>query len=180
MNYVALLRGINVGGNTLIKMAELRECLQASGLKNVTTYIQSGNLLFSSDETNTLSLAKKIEKEITNTFGHTVPTVVFGQAQFSRMLANTPQDWCADPKWKYNLLFLIPPYNIDEVLHDIGELKPGIEALVPGPGVMYQAINYKMYGRATSAKIASKPVYKKITIRNPRTGAKLLELLQNM
>ena len=49
--YVALLRGINVGGNNLIKMADLKACFEAQGFGNVATYIQSGNVLFTSDDT---------------------------------------------------------------------------------------------------------------------------------
>lgn len=180
MNYVALLRGINVGGNTLIKMPELRSCLEASGFTNVSTYIQSGNVLFSSEESDTLVLAKTIEKLIADTFGHTVPTVVIGQAELTKILTNTPKDWEQNPEWKYNLIFLLPPYDMVEVMRDIGELKPDIESITPGDGVLYQGMSIRFFGRTTTGKLAGTPLYKRMTIRNNRTGAKLLELLQKM
>lgn len=54
--FVALLRGINVGGNNIIKMADLKTCFEEMGFANVVTYIQSGNVLFDSNETDQLKL----------------------------------------------------------------------------------------------------------------------------
>lgn len=68
--YVAFLRAINVGGNTIIKMADLKKIFESLGFENVQTYIQSGNVIFDSDEKDTASLEKQIERQIETATGH--------------------------------------------------------------------------------------------------------------
>ena len=75
-NYVAFLRGINVGGKRLIKMEDLRRVLESIGLKNVRTFIASGNVLFETSQTNRDALARKIEKKLLTAFAHDVPVVL--------------------------------------------------------------------------------------------------------
>jgi uncharacterized protein (DUF1697 family) len=74
--YVAFLRGINVGGKRLIKMEDLRRVVESIGLKNVRTFIASGNVLFETSQTNRDALARKIEKKLLTAFGHDVPVVL--------------------------------------------------------------------------------------------------------
>ena len=76
INYVAFLRGINVGGKRLIKMEDLRRVGESIGLKNVRTFIASGNVLFETSQTNRAALTKKIEKKLLTAFGHDVPVVL--------------------------------------------------------------------------------------------------------
>lgn len=76
IKYVALLRGINVGGSKLIKMPELCRIFTSLGLKNVKTYIQSGNVLFDSAKTDSAALTKQIEKGIHEAVGFEVPVVL--------------------------------------------------------------------------------------------------------
>jgi uncharacterized protein (DUF1697 family) len=73
--YVALLRGINVGGKNLIKMPALKAAFEADGFEYVTTYIQSGNVLFSSSGDRSAELTRRIEKMLAEAFDY-VPTVV--------------------------------------------------------------------------------------------------------
>ena len=75
-SYVAFLRGINVGGKRLIKMEDLRRVVESIGLKNVRTFIASGNVLFETSQTNRDALARKIEKTLLTAFGHDVPVVL--------------------------------------------------------------------------------------------------------
>jgi uncharacterized protein (DUF1697 family) len=76
INYVAFLRGINVGGKKLIKMEALRRVVESVGLKNVRTFIASGNVLFETSQTNRAALTRKIEKKLLTAFGHDVPVVL--------------------------------------------------------------------------------------------------------
>ena len=177
MTYIALLRGINVGGNNKIKMAELKVCLEKAGLQNVRTYIQSGNVLFESVEINKTALTNKFEQAVVDTFRLNVPTVILNEPEIRAIAKNTPANWLQNPEWKYNYVFLKPPYNIDEVVDAIGELKPDIEATTVGEGVLYQGMSIKLFGRTTTGKLAGKPVYKIMTIRNHKTVTKLLALL---
>ncbi len=178
MHYIALLRGINVGGNNTISMSELKLSLEKAGLENVRTYINSGNVLFTVNKSTESKLAQVIEKTIDESFGLTIRTVVITESRLRNIMNKMPKGWGENKEFKYNLIFLIPPYHINEVVEGIGVLKPDIEDIVVGDGVLYQSISWTMFGRATSGKIASRPVYKQMTIRTIGTGRKLLSLLE--
>jgi uncharacterized protein (DUF1697 family) len=87
--YIALLRGINVGGHNVIKMAALRECLESLGLNNVKTYIQSGNVLFESEE-GADKLCQRIEQAIKSVFGLSIPVVLRTSLELDEMIKNCP------------------------------------------------------------------------------------------
>jgi len=87
--YIALLRGINVGGKNIIKMAELKRVFESIGLCDVKTYIQSGNVLFKSNETEK-SLNDKIENEIERVFGISVKVVLRTAVELEQVISNCP------------------------------------------------------------------------------------------
>jgi uncharacterized protein (DUF1697 family) len=87
--YIALLRGINVGGKNIIKMANLKQMFEAMGFCEVKTYIQSGNVLFKSNEEEEL-LRKKIEHEIEVTFGFSVIVILRTAAELEQIIENCP------------------------------------------------------------------------------------------
>lgn len=87
--YISLLRGINVGGHKLIKVADLKAMCEAMGLARVQTFIQSGNVLFSSDEEEE-PLRRRIEQQIQAVFGFDVPVALRTLAQWERIIAACP------------------------------------------------------------------------------------------
>lgn len=176
--YIALLRGINVGGNSLIKMAALKACLARDGLEDVKTYIASGNIIFSSTEADQEELAAKINKSIKAEFGLDVSVLVLSEVQYEKIVKDIPEDFGSKEEWRYNVWFLLLPYDMDQVLKDIGEFRADIESLTVGEGVLYQSVFMEKYGRTTTSKLASQPIYKKMTIRNLNTTRKLLDLLK--
>lgn len=88
--YIALLRGINVGGHKKVPMAELRELLINSELENVQTYIQSGNVVFQSSEKSIQSLEQKIHKAIQTKFGFDVSVLVRTRKDLQRIFDDSP------------------------------------------------------------------------------------------
>ena len=88
--YIAFLRAINVGGRNLIKMADLRGAFESLRLKNVRTYIQSGNVVFEAAEANAEALAKKIEKKLLQSFGFEVPVFLRTMSQLEDILKQDP------------------------------------------------------------------------------------------
>jgi uncharacterized protein (DUF1697 family) len=175
--YLALLRGINVGGNNLIKMSALKDALEQDGFTSVRTYIQSGNVIFHSDASDTDKLAKQIEASIKSHFDLDVGVVVFSKAEWQEIIDSAPDWWGKDENWKHNLLVLLKPYDMKQAVEAIGELKPEMEAMEPGNGILYQSVSIKLFGRATTGKLASMPIYKKMTIRNYNTATRLSTLL---
>ncbi|MEP7213555.1 MAG: DUF1697 domain-containing protein [Acidobacteriota bacterium] len=90
--YVALLRGINVGGNTMVKMETLREVFSSIGFENVRSYINSGNVAFESKKTNDEKLAKLISDAIETGFGKKIAVMVRSAEEIDEIIANNPFD----------------------------------------------------------------------------------------
>src|SRR5258708_12046016 len=88
--HVALLRGINVGGHNKVPMAELRQVVASLGHADVATYIQSGNVVFSTGETDTAALAEALEQAIAAPFGARVPVVLFPRGDLPPAIPPTP------------------------------------------------------------------------------------------
>lgn len=174
--YLALLRGVNVGGKSLVKMADLKVAVTQAGFTDVKTYINSGNVLFSAPATDTRQLAEHIQAAIEKALQLNIEVVVVSHAEWQRIIDEAPQWWGQDDAWKHNLLVLIPPYTIQEVVAAIGVLKPDIETMEPGDGVLYQSMSKALFGRTTTGKLAASPIYKRMTVRNYNTATKLLSL----
>jgi uncharacterized protein (DUF1697 family) len=88
--YLALLRGINVGGQKMISMDELKMVLGELGLTRIRTYIQSGNLIFESDNNDTVDLAAGIAGKILERFGFTVPVIIRTMEELENICRNNP------------------------------------------------------------------------------------------
>lgn len=86
---IGILRGINVGGKRKILMADLKSMCEKLGLKNVKTYIQSGNLIFNSDRKNA-ELESDLEKAITEKFEFDVPVIVRTEKELENSISNNP------------------------------------------------------------------------------------------
>ena len=107
MRYVALLRAINVGGHAPLRMADLRSRLESLGLADVATYIQTGNVLFSSGEVDPEALARKIEERLEASFGYRGKVFVLTPEQLKRAAANNPfTSQCAGGEQRCHLMFL--------------------------------------------------------------------------
>jgi len=97
-SHVALLRGINVGGRNKVPMADLREVVASLGHTGVTTYIQSGNVLFDTAETDTARLAAALETAIGDRFGIWASVVVLSRDELAGVLAANPYQDEPNPK----------------------------------------------------------------------------------
>jgi len=89
-SYIALLRGINVSGKNMIKMADLAAALSETGLGNIRTYIQSGNILFESENRDSGMLSALIWAKIKERFGFIVPVQVLSRNELNRIRDNNP------------------------------------------------------------------------------------------
>jgi uncharacterized protein (DUF1697 family) len=112
--YIAMLRGINVSGKNLIKMNDLREIFAKLGLTNVSTYIQSGNVIFTSPETATEELAQNIAAKITAGFGFNVPVIVLNAVEFENIYENNPlNDGIREPGFLHITFLSATPAGFD-------------------------------------------------------------------
>lgn len=90
MRYSALLRGINVSGQKLIPMAELKEHFVMPGIKNIVTYIQSGNVVFDAAETSIAKLRTKVEKQLASKLGYAVTVIIKSRDEIAAVIDNNP------------------------------------------------------------------------------------------
>ena len=90
MKYVAFLRAINVGGNAIIKMADLKKMFEAAGLQDVQTYIQSGNVVFESEEIDAEALEKQIERQLEKVAKYKIHAFVRTMRQVKSIAAKSP------------------------------------------------------------------------------------------
>jgi uncharacterized protein (DUF1697 family) len=88
--YVAFLRGINVGGNRTIPMADLKKCFESLGFQNVKTVLNSGNVIFEAEESVILKLKKNIENELKNTFQKEVSVILCTKHDINELVQREP------------------------------------------------------------------------------------------
>ena len=115
--FIAFLRGINVGGQKKVPMAELRELLSDAGLKNVQTYIQSGNVIFQSVEENKATLENTIKKAILSHFGFEVPVLALTEKEIQDILDACPFSEEKKENGYYTLLHSIPGRDLMDETH---------------------------------------------------------------
>jgi uncharacterized protein (DUF1697 family) len=177
--YLALLRGINVGGNNIIKMADLKRCFEESGFDDVTTYIQSGNVVFTTASADAKGIPSRIESILSKRLSCDSRVIVISQPQLRYAVAHAPDGFGQDAKkFRYDVLFLRPPLRPSEVIKQI-PFKEGVDRVYAGKHVLYFSRLIAKASQSRLSKIVSLPVYKEMTIRNWNTTTKLLELMQH-
>jgi uncharacterized protein (DUF1697 family) len=176
MRYVALLRGINVGGKTLIRMADLKECVESLGLDDVSTFIASGNVLFSSDERDAAKLERAIEGAVEKRFRLPVKVVVLDRAAYARIVKAIPKAWLGDQTLRANVAFVRRGTEAKQVVRDLAP-DPAVEEVKATNGAILWATKRDALNRSVMRKLIGGAAYKQLTVRNLNTTLKLQELL---
>jgi uncharacterized protein (DUF1697 family) len=176
--FLALLRGLNVGGQNVIRRDDLVRCFEELGFDGVRTYIQSGNVLFRSHETRVAALTAAIEAALSERLSNRVRAVVLPRAGYRAAVAAAPRDWGRDDDRKHNALFTLHGVTTRRIVEQLPVPKEGIETLASGPGVIFWSISKRHQTRTTWMKLAAAPAYQQVTVRNHRTVFRLLELLE--
>ena len=173
MRYVALLRGINVGGNTMIKMADLKAVFEQLGFENVVSYINSGNLAFENRKSDEEKLVSKLEAAIVARFDKAVEVMIREQTDIVRIIENNPFAGEYESHKQMHVLFLKEPLMPEkaEILKDtdFGDERLSID----GREIYF----YLPHGVADSLFTKKAPLDKRLrvayTARNWRTVEKL-------
>jgi uncharacterized protein (DUF1697 family) len=177
--YLALLRGINVGGNNIIKMAILKECFESMGLNNVKTYIQSGNVIFQSDNNNIKELTQKIETELSTQFNYKSKIVLVTRNQIEAVVEKAPQGFGEKPdEYRYDVLFLKEPLTATEAMKSIS-IREGVDQVFQGDDVIYFSRLISKAGQSYLNQIIKHEIYKSMTIRNWNTTTKLFSMMKS-
>jgi uncharacterized protein (DUF1697 family) len=176
MRYTALLRGVNVGGNKRLDMKELRAAFEQAGMTSVRTYINSGNVIFSS-EVAAAGSAAHLEDAIEKRFGFGVDLLVLDVDGMRTIVHAMPPDWKNDQAMKCDVLFLWRDVDSPAVLDGI-DFDPQMEDVRYVPGAIIRRVDRKDAGRSALLKLVGTPLYRRLTIRNCNSARKLLELME--
>jgi uncharacterized protein (DUF1697 family) len=181
--YVALLRGINVGGRNKVAMSDLRDVVTSLGHSEVTTYIQSGNIVFGTKKTSTSTLAAGLERAIESALGVRPRVVVLSRDELAAVIAANPYPDEPNPKAVHAIFLADPPER--DVADRIAEVER--RAAEKGGRDEVRLIGRTLYlhtpdgfGRSELAALLLRSDGKSIgasaTARNWATATKLLEL----
>ncbi|MDR1901016.1 MAG: DUF1697 domain-containing protein [Treponema sp.] len=174
--YLVLLRGINIGGNNIIKMDELKRLFEAMEFSNVTTYIQSGNVLCTAVERDKIKLTEKIEAVLFERLNRVVKVSALSLHELREVITEKPQGFGDDDEnYKYDVVFLIEPLTANEAVKHFST-KDGVDTVYKGKNAVYFRRVKEHYRKSYFSKIAGSPIYQNITIRNWNTTKKLYEL----
>jgi uncharacterized protein (DUF1697 family) len=176
--YLALLRGINVGGKNPIKMSALTACLEGHGFENVTTFIQSGNVLFDSTASGP-KLVTEIEELLSTAFAYRASIVLRSRRQMQQIVERAPDGFGRQPaRYRYNVLFVKAPLKAVVARKSVSA-RAGVDRVVTGPGVLYVSQLRSRASQSQLSRIVWSPIYPQLTIRNWNTTRKLLELMED-
>ena len=174
--YIAFLRGVNVGGKNKVSMAELKDLFEQNGFDNVVTYINSGNIIFSSDDTDEKKLKKTCEDLIAKRFQLSIPVSIISVNDLVTALNHAPSWWGQGKDSKHNAIFILPPTTVADVFSEVGEIKPDYEKVDYCGRIIFWSAPIKTFSRTRWSKIVGSSLYNSITIRNANTVKKLMQI----
>ena len=176
--YVALLRGINISGKNKVSMAELKKGFEIVGFEEVKTYLNSGNVIFSSDEYDIQKITKQIGAAIKSQFGFDITVFVILKEKLEDILHHAPDWWGTDNKEIYdNLIFIMPPVTFVDVYNEVGEPKEELEKIKDYKETVFWSFSRKNYQKTNWwSNTASANISTKLTIRTANTVRKIVSM----
>jgi uncharacterized protein (DUF1697 family) len=169
--YVSFLRGINVGGRT-IAMADLKDCYEQAGMEEVSTLLQSGNVVFKSGNLDMAAVRISLESAVSARFKYPAVILVRQQADLANLIARYPFD-ATDDHFQHYIIFLDATL-VGPMVAAAGSLEPATEQVAEGSSVVYWKVMKGMTTSSPFAKLLVKAAYKQFhTVRNIKTVEKL-------
>lgn len=172
MKYVALLRGINVGGKNKVEMNRLRDLFIQSNFSNVETYLNTGNVIFESNlelENMNIHIQDLIQKE----FGFEIPTLILESKILIKISKKIPDDWKNDSEEKTDIAFLFSDIDYKDILNQL-PIKKEYVNLIYTQGAVIWNIKKTNYSKSQLNKIIQSKIYKSMTVRNVNTVRNLV------
>ncbi|QTQ12668.1 DUF1697 domain-containing protein [Treponema parvum] len=171
MNYIALLRGINVGDSVRITMKELKALFEKTGCTNVSTYINSGNVIFTSAD-DRLVIRKTLEKELLKTTGTDIKVLIKTKDEIDAIAAAVPSGWKNDTEQKADVAYLFDVIDDAKIIDELPIKKKFIDIRYVKGALMWN-VKRADYNKSRINKIISCGLYKDMTIRNVNTARAL-------
>lgn len=193
MVYVALLRGINVGGNNKVDMKRLKLAFEQAGMRQVVTYINSGNIVFSweaedgagsgsqslePEQERKHKLAGILEDVILREFSLPIRVVIRSLPDIREVIRSLPEAWTNDDTMRSDVLFLWAEADTPEVLDQI-KFKPEIDRVLYAPGAVLWSVDRVNATRSGMQKLIGTKLYSLMTVRNVNTTRKIHQLMED-
>lgn len=175
MKYVALLRGINVGTSVRISMKNLKILFESNGYENVSTYINSGNIIFES-RSGIKVIEDSINRFLRSAFNQDIRTLILEKAKVINIANAIPNDWQNDDSQKTDVAYLFDEINNKDIVNALPVKKEYIR-LIYVDGALIWNVNRDDYNRSQLNKIISHPLYKQMTVRNVNTARYIASVL---
>ncbi len=175
--FVALLRGVNVGGNNMISMSALKKSFESMGFANVSTYINSGNIIFETKEKDARKLEKKIEQMMSRDYQLESKVVVRSFSEMEKLVQSLPRSWGADSSWRYNVIFLRHTIDSEDILAEL-PANSEVEEVLYRPGTLLWSAQAEQMSQTKMSKLSSRKKFQDMTVRNLNTTKKLYELMK--
>ena len=179
--YVILLRGINVGGNNKLPMADLKKYLEELGFSQVLTFIASGNVILKSDKRPD-EIKALIEAALPKRFklvNELVKVLVLTRNTFQAIIDNKPEGFGEQPEKYHSDVIFLMGIDSDQAI-TLFDPREGVDQVWPGEGVIYSQRLSSQLTKSRLNKILASPAYKSMTVRNWNTTTKLLEILREI
>lgn len=170
------MRGVNISGRNKVIMAELKKGVERLGYEEVKTYLNSGNVIFSSNENDIGSVTKRIVMMIKSQFDLDIPVFVIAKEKLEDILRNAPDWWGnADKEIYDNLIFIMPPATFADVFNEIGDPKEELEKIQEYKEAIFWSFSRRNYQKTNWwSKTASASISNKLTIRTASTIMKVV------
>lgn len=176
MKYISILRGINVSGHKIIKMSDLKVLYEKLGFENVTTYIQSGNLIFESKLTSENEIIIKIEKAISDSYNYEVPVLVKNMNDMENIINNNPFSNQTNIDVKKLHVTFLSDNTENELIEKIKDYKSGNDKFIIDEKVIYLYCPDGYGNTKLNNTFFEKKLQIKATTRNWQTVNKLFEI----
>jgi uncharacterized protein (DUF1697 family) len=149
------------------------------GFGDVSTYINSGNVLFRSPTRNARAIEGRIDRMLNREYGLVGKTVVRSYEEMATLMKRIATEWTHDPEARRSVVFLRHAIDSTEVLDGLN-LNSEVERVVYCPGTLLWSAQVSDLTRTAMVKLASRPIYREMTVRNVNTTTKVFALMQRM
>ncbi len=177
MKYVALLRGINVGGNNRVEMKKLKAVFESLSCSNVSTYINSGNVIFESTEKHD-TICEKLKTNFKKVFGFEIPTLVKSAEEMTAIYEAIPSNWKNDTEQRTDVAYLFPEIDSKKTIEEM-PMNTEFVDIRYFKGALFWNIDRKNYTKSRLNKLIGHKLYKFMTMRNINTARYLGNLTYN-
>ena len=171
MKYIALLRGINAGKERRIDMKNLKAIFESLGCINVSTYINSGNVIFESKNSRE-NISRKVESGLKNEFDFKIPLLVKTEREMKKIADVIPVDWQNDSYQRSDVAYLFPEIDSKKTIDELPVKKEFMDIRYV-KGAIYWNVDRKNYNKSHLNKIIGHKLYQLMTVRNVNTARHL-------